>query len=136
MAAAREDQLAGFIALLKDEHRHRVLGLDCGTGAVGLAFVRAGLHFTGVDASADNIHAARARGLDASVAESSALPFRDSAFDAVWAADALTGRAPEQQAVVLRELERVSDAGAPIGIVRPDPADAGALSVFRSGDMG
>ncbi len=136
MAPSRENQLAGFIALLKDEHRHNVLGLDCGTGAEGLVFVQAGLRYTGVDAAAGNIHAARTRGLDASVAESSALPFADAAFDAVWAADALTGQDPGQRAGVLRELERVSAEGAPIGVVLPEAAGAGALTVFRSGDTG
>ena len=91
MAKARTDELPGFIALLKAEGRRGVLGLDCGPGTEGLLFVRAGIHFTGVDASEENIHAARARGLSASVATGRTLPFADAAFAAVWAVDALAG---------------------------------------------
>jgi SAM-dependent methyltransferase len=121
MATARTDELAGFIARLKAEGRRGVLGLDCGTGAEGLLFVRAGIHFTGVDASEENIHAARARGLSASVATGRALPFADAAFAAVWAVDALAGLPPEQRDDVVRELERVAEPGAPVAVVLPEP---------------
>lgn len=115
------DELAGFTGLLKAEGRRGVLGLDCGPGTDGLLFVRAGLHFTGVDASEENIHAARARGLSASVAAGRALPFADAAFPAVWAVDALAGLPPEEWDDVVRELRRVAEPGAPIAVVLPDP---------------
>ncbi len=121
MATTRQDDLAGFIALLKDENRHGALGLDCGPGAEGLLFVRAGIHFTGVDPSEENIHAARARGLSASVAAGRALPFADGAFSAVWAVDALAGLPPAERDDVVRELRRVAAPGAPIAVVLPDP---------------
>jgi predicted TPR repeat methyltransferase len=103
MATRRTEQLAGFIALLKGEGRHGVLGLDCGTGTDGLVFVRAGMHFTGVDASEENIHAARAHGLSASVAGGRALPFADAAFAAVWAVDVLAEVPPGERDDVLRD---------------------------------
>lgn len=124
MASTRTDQLAGFIALLKAEGRRGVLGLDCGTGADGLLFVRAGVHFTGVDASEENIHAARARGFSASVATGRALPFADAAFTAVWAVDALAQLAPGDRDDVVRELRRVAEPGAPIAVVLPEPGMA------------
>ena len=117
----RTDQLDGFIALLKAEGRRGVLGLDCGTGADGLLFVRAGIRFTGVDASEENIHAARARGLSASVATGRALPFADAAFAAVWAVDALAEVAAGERDAVVRELRRVAEPGAPIAVVLPAP---------------
>ncbi|WCI09566.1 class I SAM-dependent methyltransferase [Arthrobacter sp. OVS8] len=80
MALSPEDPLSEFVALLKSEGRNGVLGLDCGHGADGLRFVRSGIHFTGVDRSEENIHTARAHGLEASVAGAPSLPFADSAF--------------------------------------------------------
>jgi len=113
----RAQRLDDFVALLKEEARHAVLGLDCGTGAEGLAFVRAGLHFTGVDASEENIHATRAHGLSASVATAAALPFADAAFPAVWAPDAFAGLDAEAADGAVRELRRVAAPGAPIAVV-------------------
>ncbi|WP_426976440.1 class I SAM-dependent methyltransferase [Pseudarthrobacter sp. O4] len=121
MARLREDRLAAFVSLLKSEGRHSVLGLDCGPGADGLLFVQRGIHFTGVDASEEHIHSARARGLEASVAAAAALPFADSAFRSVWAVDALAGLPPEKWDDVVRELGRVAEPGAPIAVVLPDP---------------
>ena len=121
MATTRTDQLAGFIALLKAEGRRAVLALDCGTGTDGLVFVRGGIHFTGVDASEENIHAALARGLSASVATGRALPFADAAFAAVWAVDALAGLPPGKWNDVVRELRRVVQPGSPVAVVLPEP---------------
>ena len=121
MGATPTNELTGFLDLLKAEGRRGVLGLDCGPGTDGLLFVRAGIHYTGVDASEENIHAARARGLSASVAASRALPFADAAFPAVWAVDALAGLPPGEWDDVVRELRRVAEPGAPIAVVLPDP---------------
>ena len=119
MEYSAEDPLAEFVALLKSEGRKGVLGLDCGPGWVGLRFVQAGIHFTGVDPSEENIHAARARGLEASVAAAGSLPFADSTFPSVWAVDALAGLPPEEWDDVVRELGRVAAPGAPIAVVLP-----------------
>ncbi|NUU32822.1 class I SAM-dependent methyltransferase [Arthrobacter sp. C9C5] len=135
MASARQDNLSGFLTLLKAEGRRGVLGLDCGSGADGLLFVRAGIHFTGVDASEENIHAARTRGLSASVATGRALPFADAAFPSVWAVDALAGLPPSEWDDVVRELRRVAEPGAPIAVVLPEPGhpDLGrGFTVLRS----
>jgi SAM-dependent methyltransferase len=130
MAFIREDQLAGFVAMLKSEGRHSVLGLDCGPGTDGLLFVQSGIHFTGVDLSEENIHSARAKGLEASVAAAAALPFADSAFPSVWAVDALAGLPPEEWDDVVRELGRVTAPGAPIAVVLPEPGEG--FTVLRS----
>lgn len=135
MAALREDQVAGFVALLKSEGRASVLGLACGPGADGLLFVQAGIHFTGVDPSEENIHSAHARGLEASVAHPGSLPFAADAFPSVWAVDALAGLPPEQWDDVVRELGRVTAPGAPIAVVLPeaDPRSEGeGFTVLRS----
>ena len=126
----RQDLLAEFVALLKAEGRRDVLGLNCALGSDGLLFVQSGIHFTGVDPSEENVHSARARGLDVAVAGPSSLPFADSAFPSVWAADALAGLPPEQWAGVVRELERVTAPGAPIAVVLPDPNQG--FTILRS----
>ncbi|MEO5778770.1 bifunctional 2-polyprenyl-6-hydroxyphenol methylase/3-demethylubiquinol 3-O-methyltransferase UbiG [Arthrobacter sp. PAMC25284] len=117
MATFRDARLTGFVALLKAEGRRAVLGLDCGRGADGLAFVQAGIHFTGVDSSEENVQAARARGLEASVAQASSLPFASAAFPAVWAVDALAGLPPAECVGVIAELGRVAGPGSPIAVV-------------------
>lgn len=121
MGSTRRDRLESFVALLKSEGRHGVLGLDCGRGADGLHFVQSGIHFTGVDPSEENIHVARAHGLEASVASPVSLPFADAAFSSVWAVDALAGLAPGEWDDVVRELGRVAEPGAPIAVVLPVP---------------
>jgi SAM-dependent methyltransferase len=132
MAAFREELLAGFVALLKAEGRRGVLGLNCALGSDGLLFVQSGIHFTGVDPSEENVHAARARGLDVAVAGPESLPFADSAFASVWATDALAGLPPEQWAGVVGELERVTAPGGPIAVVLPDPGPGQGFTVLRS----
>ena len=135
MALSAEDPLAAFVALLKSEGRNGVLGLDCGAGSDGLRFVQSGIHFTGVDPSEENIHSARARGLEASVAQAVSLPFADAAFPSVWAVDALVGLPPEEWDDVVRELGRVTAPGAPIAVVLPDPGPQGrgeGFTVLRS----
>jgi ubiquinone/menaquinone biosynthesis C-methylase UbiE len=126
----RQDLLAEFVALLKAEGRRGVLGLNCALGSDGLLFVQSGIHFTGVDPSEENVHSARTRGLDVAVAGPGSLPFADSAFPSVWAADALAGLPPEQWAGVVREMERVAAPGAPIAVVLPEP-DQG-FAILRS----
>ncbi|WP_442543257.1 class I SAM-dependent methyltransferase [Arthrobacter sp. KN11-1C] len=105
-----------FIRLLKQEHRHSLFELGCGTGVEGLQFVRAGLHYTGVDLSEESIHVARAKGLDASVASGRSLPFPDAAFPAVWTMGTLLHVPNAEIHDVVRELVRVSAAGAPIAV--------------------
>ncbi|WP_284751898.1 class I SAM-dependent methyltransferase [Arthrobacter sp. efr-133-R2A-120] len=105
-----------FIRLLKDEHRHSLFELGCGTGVEGLEFVRAGLHYTGVDLSEESIHVARAKGLDASVASGRSLPFADATFPAVWTMSTLLHVPNDGIHDVVRELVRVAAPGAPIAV--------------------
>ncbi len=105
-----------FIRLLKDEHRHSVFELGCGTGVEGLEFVRAGLHYTGVDLSSESVHVARSHGLEATVASGRQLPFPDSVFSAVWTMSTLLHVPNSRIHDVVSELVRVSAAGAPIAV--------------------
>lgn len=105
-----------FIALLKAEGRHGVLEIGTGPGADGLAFVRAGIHYTGVDLSEEHVRRSRAKGLDVSVASVRQLPFPDRAFPAVWTMSTLLHIPSTDIDDVLRELVRVAAPGAPIAV--------------------
>jgi len=79
---------APLIALLAPQPGERVLDLGCGHGTLTEKLVAAGASVLGVDASAEQVAAARARGLDAQVADGHALAF-DGEFDAVLSNAAL-----------------------------------------------
>jgi len=61
----------------------RILDLGCGDGTLTARLVERGATVVGVDASPDMVTAARARGLDARLADATALAF-DGEFDAVF----------------------------------------------------
>jgi len=87
---------AGFVAelgaplidLLAARPGERVLDLGCGDGRLTERLAGLGLNVVGVDSSAEQIAAARARGLDARVADGQALGFA-AEFDAVLSNAAL-----------------------------------------------
>lgn len=71
------------VDLLKPQPGEQILDLGCGDGALTQALIDAGAIVTAVDASQDMVAAARARGIDARVADGQALDF-ESQFDAVF----------------------------------------------------
>ncbi|MEO0682186.1 MAG: methyltransferase domain-containing protein [Pseudomonadota bacterium] len=79
---------APVVALLAPRAGERILDLGCGDGALTEALVAAGAEVVAVDASADMVEAARARGLDARMADGHALGF-EAEFDAVFSNAAL-----------------------------------------------
>ncbi len=79
---------APVVELLAPRAGERILDLGCGDGALTGKLVELGCRVVGVDASAQQITAARARGLDARVASGEALDFDDE-FDAVFSNAAL-----------------------------------------------
>ncbi|NKX53194.1 class I SAM-dependent methyltransferase [Arthrobacter mobilis] len=105
-----------FIDELVAGHRHQVLEIGCGIGEDGLAFVAAGINYVGVDGSADNVHRARARRLEAVVGTPDELPFAEETFDAAWAMDALEQVANTDLYGVLTEIMRVLKPGAPLAV--------------------
>ena len=82
-------ELAGEVLdLLAPRCGERVLDLGCGDGALTAKLAALGLDVVGVDSSAEQVTAARARGLDAHVVDGQALNF-DADFDAVFSNAAL-----------------------------------------------
>jgi SAM-dependent methyltransferase len=76
------------VALLDPKPREAILDLGCGDGVLSAALMASGATVTGVDASPDMVAAARARGVDARVADAEALDLPAS-FDAVFSNAAL-----------------------------------------------
>jgi trans-aconitate methyltransferase len=79
---------APLIDLLAPRPGERILDLGCGHGTLTEKLVAAGSAVIGVDASGEQVAAARARGLDAHVADGHALAFA-AEFDAVLSNAAL-----------------------------------------------
>ena len=71
------------LELLSPEPGERILDLGCGDGALTEKFVAAGCSVVGIDSSAEQVEAARMRGLDARVMNAESLPFNRE-FDAVF----------------------------------------------------
>jgi trans-aconitate methyltransferase len=74
---------AAVVDLLAPQRGERILDLGCGDGALTETLVAAGCEVVAVDASAEQVAGAQARGLDAHVARAEALTF-DRQFDAVF----------------------------------------------------
>ncbi|MGH7789991.1 MAG: class I SAM-dependent methyltransferase, partial [Candidatus Binatia bacterium] len=79
---------APVVELLAPRAGERVLDLGCGDGALTERLVALGCAVVGVDASPEQIAAARARGLDAHVVPGEGLAFA-AEFDAVFSNAAL-----------------------------------------------
>jgi ubiquinone/menaquinone biosynthesis C-methylase UbiE len=122
-ATLRDEQRGRFISLLKAEGRHNVLEVDAGQGLDGVQFVRAGIHYTGVDPSEENVHLARAKGLDVTVADARHLPFADGTFSSAWTTGTVLRSPGTDIDAVLRELVRVTAPGAPIAVVLASGGD-------------
>jgi len=76
------------LELLNPQIGERILDIGCGEGALTQKIAAAGATVVGVDASADMVAAAAARGLDARVIDAERLPFAQE-FDAVFSNAAL-----------------------------------------------
>lgn len=90
---------APVLELLKPQAGERILDLACGDGVLTEKIAASGATVVGVDAAADMIAAARARGLDARVMEGGKLTFAGE-FDAVFSNAALHWMKQERDAVI------------------------------------
>jgi len=79
---------APVVELLDPQPGERILDLGCGDGALTEKLAGLGCRVTGVDASAEQVAAAKARGLDARSLDGAALDY-EAEFDAVFSNAAL-----------------------------------------------
>ena len=82
------DHGRSVVELLAPRAGECILDLGCGDGALTEALVEAGADVIGVDSSANQVEAARRRGLDARIMDARELPFEET-FDAVFSNAAL-----------------------------------------------
>jgi SAM-dependent methyltransferase len=95
-----------LIDVLDPRPGHRILDLGCGDGRLTLELAARGAHVVGVDAAPAMVAAARARGVDARLADARRLPF-DAEFDAVFSNAALHWMgSPEEVLVGVRRALR------------------------------
>jgi SAM-dependent methyltransferase len=86
------------VELLAAAPGERILDLGCGDGALTERIAALGCQVVGVDTSAEQITAARARGLDARLVDGARLTFADE-FDAVFSNMALHWMAPPDDVI-------------------------------------
>lgn len=89
---------APVVELLAPQSRERILDLGCGDGALTIRLQEMGCSIVAVDASTQQIEAARARGLDARVVDARELDF-NAEFDAVFSNAALHWVRPPEAAI-------------------------------------
>jgi trans-aconitate methyltransferase len=89
---------APVVELLAPRAGERILDLGCGDGALTEKLVAAGCRVIAIDSSAEQIGAARARGLDARRGRAETLPFKGE-FDAVFS-NAVLHWIPDAAAVI------------------------------------
>ena len=97
------EEMSVLLRAVAEIRPHRVLDAGCGTG--GWAAMVAAPEVVGVDSSEAAVEAARARGVDARLAEIEALPFDDGTFDVAMCNAVLYHLADPDAG--LRELARV-----------------------------
>jgi len=118
------------LALLAPEPGERVLDLGCGDGALTERLVAAGCSVVGIDSSAAQVTAARARGLDARVGRGESLPF-EGEFDAVFSNAALHW-IRDADAVVKSVYRALKPGGRFVG----ELGGAGNVGTIRSAQQG
>ena len=110
----------------------RLLDVGCGTGLLAVSLARLGWAVTGVDISEDQLRLARARGVDAQLADAHKLPFPDGSFEG--AVSFFTHTDLDDFALALKELVRVLEPGSPVVYAGAHPCFVGPHSRFVSAE--
>ncbi len=96
----------------------RALELGCGTGQLAQRLGDTGLQVVAVDLSPAMVGRARARGVDALVADFTRLPFADASFDAALAFNSLLHVPQAELSAAFTEIRRVLAVGGLLTVVR------------------
>ena len=99
----------GVVEWLAAQPGERILDLGCGDGQLTARLAETGAIVTGVDASAEMVAAARARGVTAHHAPAENLPFDGASFDAVFSNAVLHW--VRRQDAMMKEVKRVLKPG-------------------------
>jgi len=121
------DTWATLVELLGDG-AGALIDVGCGTGGYAAGLAERGWDVTGVDASEDMLRRARAKGMNAVLADATALPFEDASFDA--AVSIFTHTDVDDFGGLVREVVRVLRHGAPFVYVGVHPCFVGPHSVY------
>jgi SAM-dependent methyltransferase len=107
MQAWKAETRQGFLDLLREEGKFRLLEVGAGTGVHGLFFKNAGLEVVSTDLSQAMVEACRAKGLNALQLDFLSLDF-EAEFDAVFSLNCFLhitpGDLPGVLAVIRRSL--------------------------------
>jgi SAM-dependent methyltransferase len=101
------EERAGFLALLKKEHRQSLLEIGSGPGRDGKFFMDEGFDVTCIDLSPEMVRLCRQKGLKARVMDVADLQFPDGSFDAVYALNSLLHLAKDELPAVLDKICRI-----------------------------
>jgi ubiquinone/menaquinone biosynthesis C-methylase UbiE len=85
----------------------RILDVGSGPGRDGLLLQKSGKYVVCLDASKEMTRISGERGLDSIVGDFNSLPFKDSAFDAVWSFMSLLHLSKDSIDTALDEIHRV-----------------------------
>jgi SAM-dependent methyltransferase len=96
---------AKFLALLQQEHKHRLLEIGAGTGRDSQFFQDAGLETVCIDLSPAMVELCRQKGLTAYVMDMTHIQLPDGSFDAIYAINSLLHLTKAEFPVVLRRID-------------------------------
>lgn len=105
-----------FRELIRSERRNAVIDVGAGPGLDTIEWQGDGFTAVGVDLAPANAEAMRQRGLAGLAGSLYHLPFRTGAFDALWTMSTFVHVPHERFDEAMRELIRVVQPGAPVGI--------------------
>lgn len=105
-----------FGALLRAEHRRRVVDVGSGPGLDVEPWLHAGIDVTCLDIAHANVELAHRRGMRGVTGSLYDLPFRDGAFDALWTMSTFVHVPHDRFDAAIGEMCRVVRPGAPLGI--------------------
>lgn len=112
----RTARVAEFANHLVAAGAQSVLEVGCGAGRDGLALVRSGFAYTGIDLSSAAVQTCRERGLSAVEGTATDLPFGPDSFDAAWSMSTLMHLPGDGFTRAMTELGRIVRPGGTVEI--------------------